>query len=120
MKKSLDIVCVVNSTYSRSCLKKRLINELNWEHKCNFCNRNEWICRAITKALQLYKHSPLDVVLVHYGSVVRSQFLSSVPNIGKPLPEEDEESKKREEEEIRRKSITAQLAKQVMQKMSGE
>ena len=85
-----------------------------------FGNRNEWICRAINKALQLYKHSPLDVVLVHYGSVVRSQFLSSVPNIGNPLPEEDEESKKREEEEKRRKSITAQLAKQVMQKMSGE
>ena len=85
-----------------------------------FGNRAEWICRAISKALQLYKYSPLDVVLVHYGSVVRSQFLSSVPNIGTPLPEDEEKNQQREEEENRRKSITALLANQVVQRVARE
>jgi hypothetical protein len=37
----LKDVCVENSTYSRSCVKKRLFNELKWEHKCSFCNKKE-------------------------------------------------------------------------------
>jgi hypothetical protein len=41
-KKSLEEVCVINSSYTTGCLKKRLFNELNWEHKCSFCGLKEW------------------------------------------------------------------------------
>ena len=51
-----------------------------------FGNRNEWICNAINKALRVYERCPLDVVLVHYGSIVRSQFSSSIPKFGNILP----------------------------------
>ena len=37
----LKDVCVENSTYGTQGLKKRLFKELNWEHKCSFCNLKE-------------------------------------------------------------------------------
>lgn len=42
MKKNLKEICVIDSSYSSGCLKKRLFNELNWEHKCSFCGLKEW------------------------------------------------------------------------------
>tara|TARA_B100000795_G_scaffold110155_1_gene81328 strand:+ start:2403 stop:3113 length:711 start_codon:yes stop_codon:yes gene_type:complete len=37
----LKDICIENSTYPGSCLKKRLFKELKWEHKCSFCNEKE-------------------------------------------------------------------------------
>ena len=37
----LKDICVKNSTYTTTHLKKRLFKELNWEHKCSFCNLKE-------------------------------------------------------------------------------
>ena len=34
-----------------------------------FENRDEWIMKAINRALELNKNQPLDVDLVHYGSI---------------------------------------------------
>jgi len=37
----LKDVCVENSTYQTKNFKIRLFKELNWEHKCSFCNLKE-------------------------------------------------------------------------------
>jgi len=39
-----------------------------------FGNRMEWIAEAIDAALLRHAKEPLDVVLVHYGSVVKTEF----------------------------------------------
>jgi len=44
-------------------------------------NRIEWIVEAIDEALLRHASEPLDVVLVHYGSRVKSEF----SKVGKPL-----------------------------------
>jgi hypothetical protein len=44
-------------------------------------NRIEWIVEAIDEALLRHANEPLDVVLVHYGSRVKSEF----SKLGKPL-----------------------------------
>lgn len=43
VKYSLSDILKENSTYSSMVgLKKRLMKELNWEHKCHCCNLTEW------------------------------------------------------------------------------
>jgi hypothetical protein len=39
-----------------------------------FGNRPEWIRKAISHALEVHRESPLDVVLVHYGSTVKGAY----------------------------------------------
>jgi len=38
----LNEILVENSTYSRSHLKKRLLNDLKWKYECNKCGISEW------------------------------------------------------------------------------
>mmetsp|Transcript_46574 Transcript_46574/g.76975 ORF Transcript_46574/g.76975 Transcript_46574/m.76975 type:complete len:351 (-) Transcript_46574:182-1234(-) len=40
----------------------------------SFGNRSAWITDAITNALEIHRDAPLDVVLVHYGSMVKSEW----------------------------------------------
>ncbi|RZD42292.1 MAG: hypothetical protein CXT73_03380 [Methanobacteriota archaeon] len=37
----LKDICVENSTYKTCTVKRRIVNELKWEHKCSFCNKKE-------------------------------------------------------------------------------
>ena len=47
-KYSLDEILVENSMYtSMTTLRRRLIKELGWEHKCNSCQNVEWLGRPI-------------------------------------------------------------------------
>ena len=41
-KKTLKEICIKQGTYNTGHLKSRLFKELNWEHKCSFCNKIEW------------------------------------------------------------------------------
>ena len=51
-KKPLSEVAVENSTYSRSCLKIRLLKDLKWEYKCKECGQgNMWNGRKLTLEL---------------------------------------------------------------------
>ena len=45
-----------------------------------FGNRMEWIRDAMAAALDAFSDAPLDVVLVHYGSRVPSDWAAAVPN----------------------------------------
>lgn len=48
-----------------------------------FGNRMEWIRDAVTESLHTFRSSPLDVVLVHYGSMVPSEWQAvSAPSAG--------------------------------------
>lgn len=40
-------------------MKKRLFKELNWEHKCSFCNLTEW------KSIITNKIEPIPLELDH-------------------------------------------------------
>jgi Zn finger protein HypA/HybF involved in hydrogenase expression len=55
----LKDVCVENSTYTIQHLKRRLFEELNWEHKCSFCNLKEW------KSIMTNKMDPIPLELDH-------------------------------------------------------
>ena len=44
-----------------------------------FGNRDEWIFDAMNAALQTHKDAPLDVFLVHYGSIVKGAWSTAVP-----------------------------------------
>ena len=51
-KKPLLEVAVINSTYSRHCLKKRLIKDLGWEYKCKECGQGDvWKGKKLTLEL---------------------------------------------------------------------
>ena len=50
-KKSLEEICVKDSTYSTGHLKKRLYNELHWDKKCSECNLETWQGKEITLEL---------------------------------------------------------------------
>lgn len=41
-KKTLKEICVKEGTYNTGHLKRRLFDELKWEHKCSFCKKTEW------------------------------------------------------------------------------
>ena len=43
-----------------------------------FGNRVEWIVDAVNAALETFKDAPLDVKLVHHGSVVKSQYKNGI------------------------------------------
>jgi hypothetical protein len=43
-----------------------------------FGNRVEWIVDAVNDALETFKDAPLDVKLVHHGSVVKSQYKNGI------------------------------------------
>ena len=55
----LKDICVKNSTYRTTQLKKRLFKELKWEHKCSFCKLTE--CKSITTN----KMEPIPLELDH-------------------------------------------------------
>ena len=48
-----------------------------------FGNRTEWIAQAITKAIEKYQKEPLDVKLVHHGSLPRRGALSTLLPVGR-------------------------------------
>jgi hypothetical protein len=45
-----------------------------------FGNPDEWVMAAIARALRLVRHEPLDVELVHYGSVSKD-YLGRLPDV---------------------------------------
>lgn len=47
----LSEILVENSTYGNYLLKKRLVDELNWEYKCSRCGINEWLGEKLTLEL---------------------------------------------------------------------
>ena len=47
-----------------------------------FGNKLEWICDAITNALDALSEWPLDVFLVHYGNEVNDQLGQHLPPRG--------------------------------------
>ena len=52
VKKPLSEVAIKNSTYSRGCLKLRLINDLKWEYKCKECGLGDkWHGKKLTLEL---------------------------------------------------------------------
>ena len=59
IKIPLKDVCIENSTYTLQTLKIRLFKELNWEHKCSFCNLKEW------KSIMTNKIEPIPLELDH-------------------------------------------------------
>ena len=55
----LKDICIENSTYTTRSLKKRLFNELKWEHKCSYCKLTEW------KHIMTDKIEPIPLELDH-------------------------------------------------------
>ena len=49
---NIENILIENSTYSRRHLKKRLLDELKWEYKCNNCGINEWMGKKISLELE--------------------------------------------------------------------
>merc|ERR1712224_76836 len=43
-----------------------------------FGNRDEWVADAMTSALEKFRDTPLDVMLVHFGSIVQGKWAKSV------------------------------------------
>jgi Zn finger protein HypA/HybF involved in hydrogenase expression len=53
VKYSLEDILVENSTYASSGgLKRRLMKELKWEHRCNSCKNTEWMGKPIPLELE--------------------------------------------------------------------
>ena len=46
-----------------------------------FGNRDHWISHAVERALAIFKDSPLDVVMVHYGRVARHSAVGRIKDI---------------------------------------
>ena len=52
-----------------------------------FGNRHQWIVDAITNAIECMKDAPLDVVMVHYGSKPKEDWLTiKAPKSSKAAP----------------------------------
>lgn len=51
-KKQLSEIFIINSISCRSNIKKRLLNDLKWEYKCNKCGINEWQGKKISLELE--------------------------------------------------------------------
>ena len=50
-----------------------------------FGNRHQWITDGIGQALERLKHAPLDVIMVHYGSRVHSDWAAiKTPTLSRP------------------------------------
>ena len=64
-RKTLEEILVVNSTYKGGTnkIKKRILKELNWEHKCSCCKRTEcyWIKTG--------KDAPIPLELDHINGI---------------------------------------------------
>tara|TARA_B100001093_G_scaffold402666_1_gene390516 strand:+ start:233 stop:829 length:597 start_codon:yes stop_codon:yes gene_type:complete len=58
-KNNINDILTKDSSFSTSTVKRRLLNELNWEHKCLFCKRKSCIW------MMYNKEAPIPLELDH-------------------------------------------------------
>lgn len=79
LKKKLEDVCIENSTYNRTDLKKRLIKEGLIENKCQICGQSpEW------------KGKPMTLIIDHINGIWNDNRIENLrmvcPNCNSQLP----------------------------------
>ena len=58
-KYNINDILTKDSSFSTSTVKRRLLNELNWEHKCSFCKRKSCVW------MMYNKEAPIPLELDH-------------------------------------------------------